>query len=85
MADLLTKAPFFLPAQGEAFVADQHQTQTRVMRLLADLGGDDPHAAAELLPLVYEELRDLADQRMRHEPGGLTLQPTALVHEGQAS
>ena len=41
----------------------------------------DPHAAAELLPLVYEELRKLAAQKMAREPAGQTLQATALVHE----
>jgi RNA polymerase sigma factor (TIGR02999 family) len=42
--------------------------------------GDLP-AAAELLPLVYDELRRLAAQKMTHEAAGHTLQPTALVHE----
>ena len=41
----------------------------------------DAHAAKELLPLVYEELRRLAAQKMARESGGQTLQPTALVHE----
>jgi RNA polymerase sigma factor (TIGR02999 family) len=41
----------------------------------------DPHAAAQLLPLVYEELRQLAAQKLAHEKPGQTLQPTALVHE----
>ena len=41
----------------------------------------DRQAAAELLPLVYEELRKLAAQRMSQEAPGNTLQPTALVHE----
>ena len=41
----------------------------------------DPKAAEELLPLVYEELRRLAAQRMANEAPGQTLQPTALVHE----
>jgi RNA polymerase sigma factor (TIGR02999 family) len=41
----------------------------------------DPKAAEELLPLVYEELRRLAAQRMAHEAPGQTLQATALVHE----
>ncbi len=41
----------------------------------------DRKAAAELLPLVYAELRDLARSRMAHLPPGNTLQPTALVHE----
>jgi RNA polymerase sigma factor (TIGR02999 family) len=41
----------------------------------------DPTAAEELLPLVYEELRKLAAQKMAQEAAGQTLQPTALVHE----
>ena len=40
-----------------------------------------PHAASRLLPLVYEELRHLAAAQLAREPGGQTLQPTALVHE----
>jgi len=41
----------------------------------------DPHAAADLMPLVYEELRRLAAHKMAQEKPGHTLQPTALVHE----
>jgi hypothetical protein len=41
----------------------------------------DPHAAEELLPLVYQELRELAAQWMAQEQPGQTLQPTAMVHE----
>ena len=41
----------------------------------------DAAAAAELLPLVYEELRKLATQKMAGQPADQTLQPTALVHE----
>jgi len=41
----------------------------------------DPNAAAELIPLVYDELRKLATARMSREAAGHTLQPTALVHE----
>ena len=41
----------------------------------------DPEASAQLLPLVYEELRRLARHRLAHEAPGQTLQPTALVHE----
>jgi RNA polymerase sigma factor (TIGR02999 family) len=44
-------------------------------------GAGDPRAADELLPLVYGELRRLAAQRLAREPGGQTLQATALVHE----
>ena len=57
------------------------RAQSEVTRVLADLSEDDPQAAQKLLPLVYEELRALAQRRMKHEPAGLTLQPTALVHE----
>lgn len=49
--------------------------------LLNAAHADDPSAAAELLPLVYNELRRLAAHRLSHEAPGHTLQPTALVHE----
>ena len=52
-----------------------------VTRLLDSAAAGDPKAAAELLPLVYEELRKLAAARLAAEPSGQTLQPTALVHE----
>jgi RNA polymerase sigma factor (TIGR02999 family) len=52
-----------------------------VTRLLEAAAGGDPHAAADLLPLVYEELRKLAAQRLAQEKPGQTLQATALVHE----
>ena len=52
-----------------------------VTRILSDLQRGDPHAAAELLPLVYEELRNLAAQRMASERADHTLEATALVHE----
>jgi RNA polymerase sigma factor (TIGR02999 family) len=52
-----------------------------VTRILSAVGQGDPHAAEQLLPLVYEELRRLAAQRMAQEAPGQTLQPTALVHE----
>src|SRR5687768_15698110 len=41
----------------------------------------DPHAAEQLLPLVYDELRKLAAAKLAHEKPGQTLQATALVHE----
>jgi len=50
-------------------------------RLLAAMEAGDPHAAEELLPLVYEELRRLASRKLAHEKPGQTLQATALVHE----
>lgn len=54
---------------------------TAVTRILKAIDSGDPHAAAELLPLVYAELRTLADARLVRERTGHTLQPTALVHE----
>ena len=52
-----------------------------VTRILSRVEQGDGSAAEELLPLVYEELRKLAAQKMAHEAAGHTLQPTALVHE----
>jgi RNA polymerase sigma factor (TIGR02999 family) len=54
---------------------------TEVTQLLNAIDQGAPHAAAELLPLVYDELRRLAAARLADEPSGNTLQPTALVHE----
>ena len=53
-----------------------------VAQLLSALGQGNPHVASRLLPLVYDELRKLAAQRMAQEQPGQTLQPTALVHQG---
>jgi hypothetical protein len=52
-----------------------------VTRLLDAAAAGDAKAAAELLPLVYDELRKLAAARMAVEKPGQTLQATALVHE----
>jgi RNA polymerase sigma factor (TIGR02999 family) len=52
-----------------------------VTHILDRVQQGDSKAAEELLPLVYEELRRLAAQKMAHEVAGHTLQPTALVHE----
>jgi RNA polymerase sigma factor (TIGR02999 family) len=52
-----------------------------VTRLLNEAGDGDANAADALLPLVYEQLRRLADQQMRRERPDQTLQATALVHE----
>jgi RNA polymerase sigma factor (TIGR02999 family) len=52
-----------------------------VSHLLSAIERGDPHAAGQLLPLVYGELRRLAAQRLAREAPGLTLQPTELVHE----
>ena len=54
---------------------------SNITQILVAIEHGDPAAAAQLLPLVYDELRKLANARMAHEPAGHTLQPTALVHE----
>jgi RNA polymerase sigma factor (TIGR02999 family) len=54
---------------------------SEVTRILSAVEQGDPSAAVQLLPLVYEELRHLAAQRLAQERPGQTLQPTALVHE----
>ena len=54
---------------------------TDVTRLLDAAAAGEPHAAADLLPLVYDGLRKLAAARMAEERPGQTLQATALVHE----
>ncbi len=52
-----------------------------VTRLLSAIEQGDPQAAERLLPLVYDELRHLADRKLAQELPGQTLQATALVHE----
>jgi RNA polymerase sigma factor (TIGR02999 family) len=52
-----------------------------VTQILSRIESGDPTAAEQLLPLVYNELRKLAAQRLNHEKPGQTLQATALVHE----
>jgi RNA polymerase sigma factor (TIGR02999 family) len=54
---------------------------SEVTRILTDIEQGDPSAAAQLLPLVYEELRKLAAHKLAQENPGQTLQATALVHE----
>src|SRR5205809_4384770 len=52
-----------------------------VTRILSAIEQGDPHAAEQLLPLVYDELRKLAARKLAQEAPGQTLQATALVHE----
>jgi RNA polymerase sigma factor (TIGR02999 family) len=54
---------------------------TEVTRILSSLEQGDPQASEQLLPLLYDELRRLAAQKLAQEEPGQTLQPTALVHE----
>ena len=52
-----------------------------VSQILESIGEGEPAAAEELLPILYDELRKLAAQKLARERAGQTLQPTALVHE----
>jgi len=54
---------------------------SEVTRILSAITQGEPHAAEQLLPLVYDELRRLAAQRLAQEAPGQTLEATALVHE----
>jgi RNA polymerase sigma factor (TIGR02999 family) len=54
---------------------------SEIVRVLSAIERGDPTAAEQLFPLVYEELRKLAGQRLAHEKPGQTLEATALVHE----
>src|SRR5262245_58652948 len=57
------------------------QAMSEVTRILSAIEQGEPHAAEQLLPLVYDELRKLAAARLAQEKPGQTLQATALVHE----
>jgi RNA polymerase sigma factor (TIGR02999 family) len=59
----------------------QAKPMSDVTRVLSAIEQGDPGAASQLLPLVYDELRKLAAQRLAHERPGQTLEATALVHE----
>lgn len=61
--------------------ADTLRPMSEFTRILSAVEQGDPHAAEQLLPLVYDELRKLAAARMAAESSDHTLQPTALVHE----
>src|SRR6266853_3924221 len=54
---------------------------TDITRILVAIEQGEPQAAEQLLPLVYDELRKLAAQKLAHEKPGQTLQATALVHD----
>jgi RNA polymerase sigma factor (TIGR02999 family) len=57
------------------------EVMNEVTRILSAIERGEPHAAEELLPLVYHKLRQLAAEKMAQEKPGQTLQATALVHE----
>ncbi len=58
-----------------------NDSSSPVTQILGAIDRGDAAASEQLLPLVYDELRKLAARRLANEPSGLTLQPTALVHE----
>ena len=58
-----------------------HTSPGEITELLAEWSDGDPEALERLMPLVFEDLRQLARKHFRREPDGHTLQPTALVHE----
>src|SRR5215831_13745473 len=70
----LVLLPSVLPAGKLGLMSD-------VTRILSAIEQGDPHAAEQLLPLVYDGLRRLAAQRLSQEKPGQTLQATDLVHE----
>lgn len=72
------QAPPRLPVIVEVGIL---RSMSEVTEILAALDEGDARAAERLLPLVYDELRRLAADKLRHEQPGQTLQPTALVHE----
>ena len=69
------------PAARATGIAGGGGTVDAITQVLNAIEQGDPNAGAELLPLVYEELRKLAAQRLAREKPGQTLQATALVHE----
>lgn len=69
------------PSQPDVPSPAPGATAPNVTRLLNEAAEGKPHAARELLPLVYRSLRDLAQRQMRQERSEHTLQATALVHE----
>src|SRR5215475_8200399 len=77
-APSLVLTPRRWPAYSAAVMLD---LMSEVTRILSAIEQGDPHAAEQLLPLVYDELRQLAAQKLAQEKAGQTLQPTALVHE----
>lgn len=73
----ITFAFGWLPVES----SDILMIMSEVTRILSAVEQGDPHAAEKLLPLVYDELRKLAAQKLANEKPGHTLQATALVHE----
>jgi RNA polymerase sigma factor (TIGR02999 family) len=75
---IATAPPNRLTVLQQTVILDRMSDVTRVLSAIEQ---GDPHAAEQLLPLVYDELRKLAAQRLAQEKPGQTLEATALVHE----
>jgi RNA polymerase sigma factor (TIGR02999 family) len=69
------------PSAASDLAFSRPLAMSEVTRILSAIEQGDPHAADQLLPLVYQELRQLAAQKLAREAPGQTLQATALVHE----
>jgi RNA polymerase sigma factor (TIGR02999 family) len=67
--------------RGALLYGAQRHSMNDVTQILSAIEQGDPHAAEQLLPLVYDELRKLAAHRLSQEKPGQTLQATALVHD----
>src|SRR5262245_50996142 len=76
----LAGCPSFPPCPRSS-AAGIFACMSNVTQILSAIEQGDPHAAEQLLPLVYDELRQLAAQKLAQEKPGQTLQATALVHE----
>ncbi len=74
----MTEEPPTADREAKVPVCEAAEQATRI---LTELEKGDPTRAPQLLPLVYEQLRNLARHRLAAQPPGQTLQPTALVHE----
>jgi RNA polymerase sigma factor (TIGR02999 family) len=81
MADVTDARNSSLPRGTSLFQRGTLAGMTEVTSILSAIEQGDPYAAEQLLPLVYDELRKLAAQRLAQEKPGQTLQATALVHE----
>ena len=76
---LFAKGGLLLNGTGRKCISEMGD----LTRILSDIEKSDQNAANQLLPLVYDDLRKLATQKVAHEKPGQTLQATALVHEAR--
>src|SRR5262245_30118876 len=84
LPNLTTRCPVCFdcpPGETSRLPRGKLANMSEVTQILAAIEQGDAHAAEQLLPLVYDELRNLAAHRLAGEGPGHTLQPTALVHE----